>query len=101
MSTRREFLLNCAALAATAALAPATALATGPRLRDVSLENISAGVLAQQLNTYFIARDNPGGAVALQLAAVQPSETGHGETVSAAAAGEPYESFSLFFVGDV
>jgi hypothetical protein len=99
MPSRREFILNCSAFAATAALAPATALAVRPRLRDVGLESVSAELFAAHLNTWFVARDNQGGGMAVQLAAVETPDAGSGELGTAG--GDFFERFSLVFAGDV
>src|SRR4051812_43482431 len=94
MSSRRKFLLNCSAVAATAALAPVTALAARPRLRDVGLDNINAALLTEHLNSWFVARDHSGGAVAVQLSAVEMHDRESGK------AGDAFEEFSALFVGD-
>jgi hypothetical protein len=99
MATRREFLLNCSALAATAALAPTGALAARPQSRHVHLDDISASGFAAQLNTRFVLRDAAGNSATLVLASVEPFVTGAG--VASVSGGAPYENFSLFFVGDV
>jgi hypothetical protein len=95
MSSRRKFLLDCSAFAATAALAPATVLAARPHLRNVGLDSLSAEILTAHLNTWFVARDNAGGAVAVQLAEVQVDDLETGT------AGDPFEKFSALFAGNV
>ncbi len=97
MFTRREFFLSCSAVAGTAALAPVEVLAARSRLRDVGLHNISAEILAGLVNTDFVARDSSGISVPLRLAALEPAEIGASADVSA---NDPYERFSLFFIGD-
>lgn len=96
MSTRREFLLHCSALAATAALGPTTTLAARPRLREVGLDNLSVEAFAGRLNTVFVARDQAGGAVALRLGLVDLGN----EAAGAAPAPDAQEKFSLLFTGD-
>jgi hypothetical protein len=98
MATRREFLLNCSALAATAALAPAGALAARPRSRHVHLDDISVSAFATQLNTRFLVRDAAGAVMALVLASVEPFDSG--ADAAPMIAGAPFENFSLYFVGD-
>ena len=95
MSTRREFLLNCSALLASASFAPTAALAARPRLHEVSLDQMSAAAFGNLLNTWFIVRDNSRIQTALQLAALEPADSS-----TEVMTGNRLESFSLFFTGD-
>ncbi|MDB6029937.1 MAG: hypothetical protein JWM16_275 [Verrucomicrobiales bacterium] len=99
MPSRRKFLLNCSAFAATAALAPAAALAARPRLRDLGLDSLSPSLLTQHLNSWFVVRDAAGAAVAVQLVAVEV----HDREASAPSplASDSFEKFSVLFAGDV
>ena len=101
MSTRREFLWNCAALTAAAALTPAPALAVPSRsgLREVGLDDLSAEAFAGQVNTRFVVRDSAGPTVSLLLATIEPAASG--ADIHSLAAAEPQEQFSLFFAGPV
>ena len=98
MSSRRSFLLNCSALAATASFMPPAAWA-GVALRDAGLEEISVAGFAAQLNSTFVAREVSGRATAMQLVAVDA--TGPGDTEVPVTATTVRERFSLLFVGAV
>jgi hypothetical protein len=69
--TRRQFLVNCSALVATASIAP-TALARPFRGRSVPLEQIGPGEFARQLNTIFLVHLERGAPVKLILDEVRP-----------------------------
>ena len=97
MSTRREFLLNCAAFTAAAGFVPTTVFAAPSRLRAVALDSISAAAWMAQLNSFFIAQ-NETGAFPLQLAAVDSPDAAPGALPTGT--GDVQERFSLFFVGD-
>jgi len=98
MSTRREFLKSCSALAAMAAVTPASMFAALPRCGEVSLDSISATALAEQVNTSFAVADRGAAVTTLRLTAVQtyPARC----TSSVASEEVSRECFSLLFTGD-
>src|ERR1051326_977372 len=99
MATRREFLLNCSVLAATAAFAPAATFAPHSHLRAAGLENVSVATLAAQLNTHFVARDKTGLGTLVKLTAIELA--GNGAAATAPGTGEEYQRFSVVFTGDI
>jgi hypothetical protein len=97
MPTRRNFLLNCSAVAVTAAMAPATAISAPLRLREVPLEAIPMSAFASQLNAVFRVQEGGGTAVGLQLIEVQ--STPGFASAGLVAEDSANEKFSLFFRG--
>jgi len=71
MSNRREFLRNCAALAATAAFAPVATWADAAPIAEVPLDSISLADFVQQTNTPFTLVSHEGTMVDLELTRVQ------------------------------
>ena len=96
MATRRKFIRDCSALAASTAFLPASVTAAPRRWREVPLEEVSFGTFAPQVNTRFVLHDARGITQALELVAAEPAAPGAdsfgGETGG--------ERFSLFFRGD-
>ena len=75
MTTRRQFLVGCSAIAVTASLAPTSTLSAMPLPREMSLDEISFEAFAGQLRTLFVAHDAAGVASELQLIQVQPQRS--------------------------
>jgi hypothetical protein len=95
MATRRRFIWDCSALAASAAFVPVL-LRAAPRLwREVSLADIGFETLAAQVNSRFLVRDADGSVQALELAEAKLTSRNGRFTDDLVA-----ESFSLFFRGD-
>ena len=94
MATRRRFIRNCSALAASAAFLPASVLAvrTG---RSVSLEDIAFGTLAAQVHSRFLLRDTNGDSQSLKLIEAKLASGG-----GSVAGDQGIERFSLLFQGD-
>lgn len=69
-TTRRQFLVNCSAVAATISVAPA-ALGRPGHGRAVALEQVDSTDFAQQLNTAFLVHPEGGFPVKLQLVEVR------------------------------
>ncbi len=69
--TRRQFLVNCSALAVTAAIAPA-ALGRPSRGRAVALEQIGPADFARQLHTAFVVRPERAAPTELVLVEIRP-----------------------------
>jgi len=67
MRTRRNFLLNCSAVAVTASVAPVSVFASPRRLAEVPLEQISLAAFLSHANSTFQAQLDSGPAVGLQL----------------------------------
>jgi hypothetical protein len=96
MPTRRQFLLECSALAATAALTPASALGAQPPLGRVPLERIRQSDFVAQLDSTFRVRASTT-EVEVRLVEVRP-RLGAGPE-NPAAADAQNEKFALLFSG--
>src|SRR5579872_7360240 len=97
MPTRREFLLNCSAVAVASSVTPATVFGAPLRFKEVPLERVSFSAFATCLNALFQVQDDSGLAVTLQLVEVQPAPPSPPATLPAADAAN--EKFSLLFRG--
>lgn len=100
MSTRREFIVRCSALAVTVAVAPVGALGGSFRfgLPDTSVDRMSFPELAAQVNTRFRVCATPTRVVELELveASLDPQRPQHGRRPPLDA---EFEKFSLIFSG--
>jgi hypothetical protein len=100
MSSRREFILSCSALAAVAAVAPLGALEGlfNFGLPVASIDQLSFAELAAQVNTRFRVYATPARVVELELveASLDPGRPQHGRRTPPDA---DCEKFSLFFTG--
>ncbi len=97
MTTRRRFLVNCSAVAATASIAPATVLAGQSRLAEISLDHLGLERFTTLLRTVFTARGEAGAGVKLRLVQVQPQPSSRNATAHATDAAN--EKFSLLLRG--
>ena len=96
MATRRKFICDCSALAASAALVPVSALAAPQQWREVALMDVAFETLAAQVNAQFLLRNATGDTQALELTKAQLSP----ESGSGGAEDGSNEKFSLLFRGD-
>jgi hypothetical protein len=98
MPTRRQFLLNCAAAAVTASVAPTAALAVPVRFRELSLDEITFLDFAGKVNSWFQVQLESRRKVNLRLMAVRPATEGG---LTAVNAGDfRNKKFSLLFAGE-
>jgi hypothetical protein len=97
MPNRREFLLNCAALAAATAVSPAAAWGTVSSPAEVSLDAISLEEFFRQMNTLFILLPSEGAVVNLELIQVRDLLPLKSSWANSPDAGN--EKFSLTFRG--
>lgn len=95
MATRRRFIRDCSALAASVALLPPCVIAAPQRGWAVSLADMPFATLAAQVHSRFVARDADEVAQSLELIEAGPAPGGGG-----VAAEEGGETFSLLFRGD-
>ena len=96
MRTRRNFLLNCSAVAVTASVTPTTIFSAPRRLAEVPLQGIRFDDFTIHLNTLFDVEGESGPAVQLQLVEVSSMDR---QTVSGMDAAN--EKFSLLFGGPI
>lgn len=99
MSTRREFLLNCTALAAGIAIAPVSSLGAISPVTEVSLDSISMAKFIELMNTTFTAIGSEGETTNLELTKVQTPPPAKTSRRRPADAGN--EKFSLTFRGSL
>lgn len=97
MATRRKFICDCSALAASAALAPVSVLAAPQKWRKMALAEVAFETLAAQVNGRFLLRNANGDAQALEMTKAQWSPESH----SHGAEDGGNEKFSLLFRGDL
>jgi hypothetical protein len=97
MPSRRQFILNCSAVAVTASVTPATVLGASFRFKEVPLEQIRFSTFAARVNTVFQVQRSSGLTVGLQLAEVRPTPLFAGTRANAEDARN--ERFSLLFRG--
>jgi hypothetical protein len=96
MATRRKFIRDCSALAASAALVPVSVLAAPHKSREVALAEVAFETLAAQVHARFLLRDANGDTQALEMTKAQWSPGSH----SRGAGDGGNEKFSLLFRGD-
>lgn len=96
MATRRRFIRDCSALAASAAFLPPSVLAAPRRWREVSLANVAFGTLAELVRSTFVVRDASGSTQALELVEAEPALS-----ADSFEGGDDAERFSLIFRGDL
>ncbi len=97
MPTRRQFILNCSAIAVTASVAPVTAFGAPAWTREISLQSLGLTAFAAHLNTSFQVQVDSGADVALQLVEARSTPPVPGDHANAE--DSRYEKFSLIFRG--
>ena len=95
--TRRQFLVNCSAIAVTASVAPAT-LGGPSRSRAVPLEQIGLVDFARQFNTTFVVRPERGAPIELVLVEIRPLAS---KIAAPNAEDARNEKFALLFRGSL
>jgi hypothetical protein len=95
MATRRKFIRDCSALAASAALVPMSVLAAPQKWREVALEDVAFEALAAEVNGRFQLRTANGDTQALEMTEARLSPESH----SRSAGDGGNEKFSLLFRG--
>ena len=94
--TRRQFLVNCSALAVTASITP-VAFGSPLRGREAPLESIGPADFARQLNSAFVVR--PAQGVPIELALVEFRPLPNSKRTSPNAEDAQNEKFALLFRG--
>jgi hypothetical protein len=97
MPTRRNFLINCSAIAVTASLAPASAFSASLQSTQTSLEQIGFQDFANKVNTLFHVHVDSTSLVALHLIEAKPLLPANLSVVNAEDGRN--EKFSLRFAG--
>ena len=101
VSTRRKFLLDCAALMAAGLASPA-AMATAPTApfwRKRPLQEISCSALASQVDTGFLIHTASGGTIRVTLVEMKMGQEKPLKPGRRASPDRGNEKFSLFFSG--